>query len=255
MAPTQCSVLTVQRYAAGKKKQRKKAGTDIDALLASMGEAPADTEVKPETSDADEPAASKQKEKRKKKERKPAGDVDALLAQLEGGPAPEDAETTPSSGGPAQPEEVAQPEAQADAQHEPPEASMKDKAKKKKKQQPAGKGGDEDIDALLAEIGGDSSVREPEQRTDDSATAVEEPEEAPPAMDSTATAAPAAHAPSKKSKKKKGKQVCKIAHHSLHSNSLRCRKITSSLCMRHRPLGCSHWRAIDLCVPAGEGAG
>ena len=195
--------------AAGKKKQKKKAGTDIDALLASMGEAPAEIkpEIKPDASDADEPAASKPKEKRKKKERKPAGDVDALLAQLEGGPAPEEAEAAQLPDSPAQPEEAPQPGTQANAQHEPPEASTKDKAKKKKKQQPAGKGADEDINALLAEIGGDSSVREAEQRADDSMTAVEEPEEATPAKDSTATAAPAAQAPSKKSKKKKGKQV------------------------------------------------
>ena len=207
MAPTISSVYPVPCYAAGKKKQRKKGATDIDALLASMGEATADAETKPDASDADEAAASKLKEKKKKKERKPAGDVDALLAQLEGSTAPEEAGDTQSADGPAQPEEVAQAEAQADAQHEPPEASTKDKAKKKKKQPPAGKGADEDIDALLAEIGGDSSVREPEQRTDDSVTAVEESEEAPPAKDSAATATPAAQAPSKKSKKKKGKQV------------------------------------------------
>lgn len=192
----------LQRYAAGKIKQRKKASTDIDALLASMGEAPADGVNKPDASNADEPAASKLKEKRKRKERKPAGDVDALVAQLEGSTAPEEAETAISPDAPAKLEQAAQP----DAQHDPPEAGAKDKARKKK-QQLAVKGADEDIDAMLAEIGAGSTVREPEQLTEDSTTAVDGLEGAPPAKDATATATPAAQAQSKKSKKKKGKQV------------------------------------------------
>ena len=187
--------------AIGKKKHRKKAGADIDALLASMGKAPADGEKKPDTADADEPAASKLTEKRKKKERKPPGDVDALLAQLEGSTAPEQAETPQLSGASPKPEQVAE----LDAPHDP-EASEKDKAKKKKKQL-AVKGADADIDALLAEIGGDSSVSQPEQRTEDSMTGVEEPERAPPAKDSEVTGLPAAKTHSKKTKNKKGKQV------------------------------------------------
>ena len=178
---------------AGKKKQRKKA--DIDALLASMGESPADGESQPAASDAGDPK-DKPKEKKKKKERKPASDVDALLAQLEGSAAPEEPESA------ASPDTSAQLE--PDAQQTLPEASKSDEARRKKKA--AAKGADEDIDALLAEIGGDSSVRQPEQHADDSMTAAEVPEQAPPANEPAAQPPPAAQTQSKKSKKK-GKQV------------------------------------------------
>ena len=195
-------------YAAGKKKQKRKPSTDIDGLLASMGEAPANGDKEPDAAEAeaDEPAASKQKEKKKKRDRKPAGDVDALLAQLEGSAAPQEPELQ-------QPEEAEQLEkAPADLEQDAPAASKSDKGKRRNKDKPA-KGADEDLDALLAEIGGDSSVSKPEQPAEASPAAQKEPEQPAPSSEPAAEELPAAEeSPAAKAggkkKKKKGKHVC-----------------------------------------------
>ena len=246
--PLNSLVTSLQCYAVGKKKQRKKASTDIDALLASMGKAPADRVNNPDASDAaDEPVASNLKEKRKRRERKPAGDVDALLAQLECSAAPEEAETGTSSDAPAKREQAAQP----DAQHDPPEAGAKDKARKKK-QELAVKGADEDIDALLAEIGADSTVREPEQLTEDSTTAVDGLEQAPPSEIPTATATPAAQAQNKKSKKKKGKQVW-VSHRPKRPSSKELQQSHKPVFFEAKTAQLLPLYAMDLL--AGKGAG
>ena len=192
-------------YDAGKRKQKKKPSTDIDGLLASMGEAPANGNKEPDAAeaeaDADEPAASRQKEKKKKRDRKPAGDVDALLAQLEGSAAPQEPELQ-------QPEEAEQLEAPAELGQDAPAASKSDMGKRKNKDK-AAKGADEDLDALLAEIGGDSSASKPDQPAEASPAAQEEPEQPAPTSEPAAEESPAAKAGGKK-KKKKGKHVSSI---------------------------------------------
>jgi hypothetical protein len=181
--------------AAGKKRQKKKFSTDVDALLASMGEASASPEQEVDGESPEDTAARKQKETKKKKDRKHSGEVDALLAQLNDSAAPQE---------PAAASEAAA-ETQQEAEQDSAAASKSNKLKKDKN---ASKGADVDINALLAEIGSDSSGSKAEQPSSQAAPAEREAGASAPASEPAADEAAGAKAQSKKNKKnKKGKQV------------------------------------------------
>ena len=154
----------------GKKKKKGKAAADtddIDALLAEIGDAPAQPDtasaaaptngdavaatVADEEADSAQPEPAKGKGKKKKKGKAAADteDIDALLAELDGPPAEQAAHTVATEA--AVQSELAQPEA-----IEQPDTAAADtgKGKKKKKKGKAGAAkDDEDLDAVLAELG------------------------------------------------------------------------------------------------------
>lgn len=155
----------------GKKKKGKAADTeDIDALLAEIGDAPAqhdaataDTtaaangEAADLTNEAAAPSPEGPKRKGKKKKGKAAADtedIDALLAELDG-PRDQQPSADTAAADEAAAETPASPQREsAPAAAEPAVAADAGKGKKKKKK---GKGGagkeEEDLDAVLAELG------------------------------------------------------------------------------------------------------
>ena len=156
--------------AKGKKKKASKAaaGADIDALLAEIDgphpaaatEAPPIPPAQPQEPQAAAELAGKGKKKKKKGGAAAAHeeDIDALLAQLDGpkpaeAPAPEAAQAAgPAAAAPEPAEAEPLTRSQGDEAAAVPEPSKKDK-EGKKGPAAAAPTDDDDIDALLAEIG------------------------------------------------------------------------------------------------------
>ena len=145
------------------------ADAEIDALMEDVGEP--SVSLQEQSAAEDSPQQGKTK-KKKKKRATDTEDIDALLAQLDG-PADQKAEASP---------EAAQTEAAAAAVEPAAEAG---KSKKKKKKGKVGAKDEEDLDAVLAELGMAPAAKPEAERTTD---AQAQASEAAPAAEAAAEA-------------------------------------------------------------------
>ncbi|KAL0036218.1 hypothetical protein WJX79_008552 [Trebouxia sp. C0005] len=154
--------------AFGKKKKKSSkskrdgkaetADAELDALLEEVGGDSPELAAAQETTPAEETSpqpASKSKKKKKSKAAAETEDIDALLAELDG-PADPKSDTASAAAAPS--------EAAAAAVEAPTETS---KGKKKKKKGKGGAKDEEDLDAVLAELGMAPAAKPEDERTTD----------------------------------------------------------------------------------------
>ena len=132
------------------------AEAELDALAEEDAEVAAPAgQQSPSPDDTAQPSASKSKKKKKAKAAADTEDIEALLVEPDG----------PAEQKPDPPSSFAQPEAASPAAAEPAAEAGKGKKKKKK-----GKGGakeEEDLDAVLAELGMAPAAKPEAERTTD----------------------------------------------------------------------------------------
>ncbi|DBA78850.1 TPA: hypothetical protein ACH3X1_008737 [Trebouxia sp. C0004] len=157
------------RKKSSKSKRDGKAETadaELDALLEEIGDASPEVAAAQETAPAEETSpqpASKSKKKKKGKAAEDTEDIDALLAELDGPAAPK-SDTASAAAAQSEAAAAVQSEAAAAAVEPATEAS---KGKKKKKKGKGGAKDEEDLDAVLAELGMAPAAKPEAERTTD----------------------------------------------------------------------------------------